>query len=367
MLCNLDRGGSTCYAPFGRFEKIGSEYIRKNIRKNVRNRSVDMMKTIKKILATILALAVVATMIPAIDARAEETGLVKEIRVKFSDNTIEYEDNASGTSTNAGTSYTFSQKKGSSDLMLLRAVGNGIKYTLEFVDATGRVFEGKANAEGGSGAGQIVFYTLYEDSKTEGAQDWFWHSVNGGTCQPYADYADFSKWLNHYGYYEIPDTLNITVKEFQDANGNYHMQVIFNVVIPDPTAPHTHNWKYGTIYDATEDTDGLEGYYCSCGATKDTSPIPSITAILKNRFIQMDQAGKGEVITLKMGEWNTFSKEFMQHLISATERGVTIKLDYKYEKKNYVTTIPAGTTMDLAYDYYGPLFIQSMFETAKLN
>ena len=81
----------------------------------------------------------------------------------------------------------------------------------------------------------------------------------------------------------------------------------------------------------------------------------------------MDQAGKGEVITLKMGEWNTYSKEFMQHLISATERGVTVKLDYKYEKKNYVTTVPAGTTMDLAYDYYGPLFIQSLFETTTLN
>ena len=133
------------------------------------------------------------------------------------------------------------------------------------------------------------------------------------------------------------------------------------------TSAHVHTWKYGTIFDATEDTDGLEGYYCSCGANKETTIIPSITAIYKNRYTQMDQAGKGEIITLKMGEWNTYSKEFMQHLISATERGVTVKLDYKYEKKNYVSTVPAGTTMDLAYDYYGPLFIRSMFETTKLN
>ena len=133
------------------------------------------------------------------------------------------------------------------------------------------------------------------------------------------------------------------------------------------TPAHVHTWKYGTIFDATEDNDGLEGYYCSCGANKETTIIPSITAIYKNRYTQMDQAGKGEVIILKMGEWNTYSKEFMQHLISATERGVTVKLDYKYEKKNYVTTVPAGTTMDLAYDYYGPLFIQSLFETTTLN
>ena len=158
-----------------------------------------------------------------------------------------------------------------------------------------------------------------------------------------------------------PVHVNVT---FYDAD---KVSPTSDAVSSSSVTAHTHTWKYGTIFDATEDTDGLEGYYCSCGANKETTVIPSITAIYKNRYTQMDQAGKGEVITLKMGEWNTYSKEFMQHLISATERGVTIKLDYKYEKKNYVTTVPAGTTMDLAYDYYGPLFIQSLFETTKLN
>ena len=185
-------------------------------------------------------------------------------------------------------------------------------------------------------------------------------------------YNKISSWLNGKGYANIPETLNIKVTAWID-NGKSYMTVQFaNVELPGSSsssnvAAHTHTWKYGTIFDATEDTDGLEGYYCSCGATKETSIIPSITAIYKNRYTQMDQAGKGEVITLKMGEWNTYSKEFMQHLIFATERGVTVKLDYKYEKKNYVTTVPAGTTMDLAYDYYGPLFIQSLFETTTLN
>ena len=173
---------------------------------------------------------------------------------------------------------------------------------------------------------------------------------------------------------DVPEKLGLSFSAGKDDTG-----IIVKVNLTDASSAetstvnsvsspaHTHTWKYGTIFDATEDTDGLEGYYCSCGANKETTVIPSITAIYKNRYTQMDQAGKGEVITLKMGEWNTYSKEFMQHLISATERGVTVKLDYKYEKKNYVTTVPAGTTMELAYDYYGPLFIQSLFETTQLN
>ena len=176
-----------------------------------------------------------------------------------------------------------------------------------------------------------------------------------------------------------PANLGVKYSYKIDKSEKDPVQVIVTFYDADKVAPasdaasssnvtaHVHTWKYGTIFDATEDTDGLEGYYCSCGANKETTIIPSITAIYKNRYTQMDQAGKGEVITLKMGEWNTYSKEFMQHLISATERGVTVKLDYKYEKKNYVTTVPAGTTMDLDYDYYGPLFIQSMFETTQLN
>ena len=165
----------------------------------------------------------------------------------------------------------------------------------------------------------------------------------------------------------IPTSLGVSYSAELKSYGVDVTVTLTDATPASNTSTHTHTWKYGTIFDATEDTDGLEGYYCSCGANKETTINPSITAIYKNRYTQMDQAGKGEVITLKMGEWNTYSKEFMQHLISATERGVTVKLDYKYEKKNYVTTVPAGTTMDPAYEYYGPLFIQSLFETTKLN
>ena len=185
-------------------------------------------------------------------------------------------------------------------------------------------------------------------------------------------------WLLEYKCGSAPERIRVEITTaLINDNTNGEIKIVFSDADAESgdtasssnvtTPAHVHTWKYGTIFDATEDTDGLEGYYCSCGANKETTVIPSITAIYKNRYTQMDQAGKGEVITLKMGEWNTYSKEFMQHLISATERGVTVKLDYKYEKKNYVTTVPAGTTMELAYDYYGPLFIQSLFETTKLN
>ena len=92
--------------------------------------------------------------------------------------------------------------------------------------------------------------------------------------------------------------------ELTDITVNDATHAVATFVLTDPDAKepeaassssntsvaHTHTWKYGTIFDATEDTDGLEGYYCSCGANKETTIIPSITAIYKNRYAQMDHA-----------------------------------------------------------------------------
>ena len=133
------------------------------------------------------------------------------------------------------------------------------------------------------------------------------------------------------------------------------------------TGDHTHTWEYGTIVAATEESDGLEGYYCSCGATRETTSVSSIFTILKNRYAQLDKAGKGAVVTLKMGTWSTYTKDFMEHVLAASQRGVTVKLDYSYNKQMYETTIPAGTAMEPVYDYYGPLYIQGLFGAEKLN
>ena len=256
---------------------------------------------------------------------------------------------------------------------------HGLTGKSSFVFKNGDTMSIYIESDSGSFDRTYEVYYCYEDSDKQIDYSYGTLLGNGGktTVKENVTYSDISGAFSSSSY-KSPKNIQVNItKKFSDNKKVGLIYVIFSDAGDDSsdtasassvnTASHTHTWKYGMIFDATEDTDGLEGYYCSCGANKETTIIPSITAIYKNRYTQMDQAGKGEVITLKMGEWNTYSKEFMQHLISATERGVTVKLDYKYEKKNYVTTVPAGTTMDLAYDYYGPLFIQSLFETTKLN
>ena len=290
------------------------------------------MKKFKGILAAMLALAVVVALMPAVDAKAATTAAAYTVS-----------SSSSGSWSDGIESFNLQSSDDNTYAIMVR---NSSVNTIT-VNAT------------------VVDKNNNEIVKAD-PQD-----ISHGNSETVAlyNYSSTKEGLETMGYTNIPDSITVSLSASVSSDV-VTLTVKMNVEKPSSssnTSAHTHTWKYGTIFDATEDTDGLEGYYCSCGANKETTIIPSITAIYRNRYTQMDQAGKGEVITLKMGEWNTYSKEFMQHLISATERGVTVKLDYKYEKKNYVTTIPAGTTMELAYDYYGPLFIQSLFETTQLN
>ena len=290
------------------------------------------MKKFKGILAAMLALAVVVALMPAVDAKAATTAAAYTVSSSSSGS---WSDGIESFNLQSSDDNTYA-------IMVRNSSVNTITVNATVVD--------KNNNE-------IVKADPQDIS-----------SGNSTTIAGFS-YSETKEAIESKGYTNIPDTIAVNLSA-SVSDSKVTITIMMNVEKPSSSSTssaHTHTWKYGTIFDATEDTDGLEGYYCSCGANKETTIIPSITAIYKNRYTQMDQAGKGEVITLKMGEWNTYSKEFMQHLISATERGVTVKLDYKYEKKNYVTTVPAGTTMELAYDYYGPLFIQSLFETTQLN
>ena len=297
------------------------------------------MKKFKEIMAAMLALLVIVAVMPATDAAASPV-------------TYTIEDSTGTWSSGSAPSFSLSSGETQS-INVKDRNSDGYHLDVKYVDKNDKQIGSTVNR--GDFNSSLTVNLSYDEKEY---------------------YTSVKKLLTDNEYSNVPETINMSASAEIDGSKNVTLTIKLEVEPYVPSsgsassstpATHTHTWKYGTIFDATEDTDGLEGYYCSCGANKETTIIPSITAIYRNRYTQMDQAGKGEVITLKMGEWNTYSKEFMQHLISATERGVTVKLDYKYEKKNYVTTVPAGTTMDLAYDYYGPLFIQSLFETTKLN
>lgn len=123
---------------------------------------------------------------------------------------------------------------------------------------------------------------------------------------------------------------------------------------------HVHKWVFGTIYEATETTDGLEGEYCSCGAIKNTSVITSGGVIVNNTYAMIDVAKPGQNIVLDMKMMCNLSQEFMKKLASKNTCSYTLRLIYK--NKLYEYYIPAGAVFDTSLEYYGPEKLMEMFE-----
>ena len=138
---------------------------------------------------------------------------------------------------------------------------------------------------------------------------------------------------------------------------------------PDPTpapatAPsHTHEWIEGVIYAATQYKDGLGGIYCkSCGAVKESYPISAFEYALNDYATPMINAAKsGQTITFEFGEWNSFPKEFMAKLVDKSAQNVTFVFHYNWNHVKQEINIPAGTPIDLNFDWYGPAKMAELY------
>ena len=118
---------------------------------------------------------------------------------------------------------------------------------------------------------------------------------------------------------------------------------------------HVHNFQWQTIKAPTKDTDGLEGEVCSCGAIKNTQPLSAYVYALNDYATPMLNVAKaGQTITFEFGEWNSFPKSFMAKLVDKSAQNVTFVFKYKWNHKLQTITIPAGTPIDLNFDWYGP-------------
>lgn len=142
--------------------------------------------------------------------------------------------------------------------------------------------------------------------------------------------------------------------------------------LPDPSLndgslgeAHTHNWVYGTICEATEETDGLEGYQCSCGARKDTTPILAGDVIIMNNYRLIDWSYPGKTTVLNMKRMCNLSQAFMKRLASKNNCDFTIKMIY--ENKEYEFYIPAGAKFETSEEYYGPKKLMEMFKYKQVR
>lgn len=121
------------------------------------------------------------------------------------------------------------------------------------------------------------------------------------------------------------------------------------------TPTHVHNFTWQTIYDATPNSDGLEGEVCSCGAIRNTQPISAMDYAVNKYADQMIKAAKpGQKITLEFGEFNSFPRYMMEKIAARMNDNITFVFKFKQNKKMQTVTIEPGTAIDLQYDWYGP-------------
>ena len=136
---------------------------------------------------------------------------------------------------------------------------------------------------------------------------------------------------------------------------------------PKPTpkkseSAHVHNFKWQTITAPTKETDGLEGELCSCGAVRNTLPLSAYGYALNEYATPMINAAKsGQTITFEFGEWNSFPKSFMAKLVDKSAQNVTFVFHYKWNHVKQEITIPAGTPIDLNFDWYGPAKMAELY------
>lgn len=129
------------------------------------------------------------------------------------------------------------------------------------------------------------------------------------------------------------------------------------------TSSHTHEWIEGEIYSATQDKDGLGGVYCkSCGAIQSSYPISAYGYSINDYATPMVNASKaGQTVTFELGEWNSFPKAFMEKIAAKSAEGVTFVFHYKWNHVKQEITIPAGTQIDLNFDWYGPAKMAELY------
>lgn len=117
---------------------------------------------------------------------------------------------------------------------------------------------------------------------------------------------------------------------------------------------HVHNFVHGIITEPTVNSDGLEGEMCACGAVRNTQPISAFGYTLETYASNMINAAKpGQTITFEFGELNSFPKSFMEKLVAKSTQGVTFVFKYKVNHELQTITIPAGTPIDLNFEWYG--------------
>lgn len=155
------------------------------------------------------------------------------------------------------------------------------------------------------------------------------------------------------------------------ADSGYAYYWVDSPAAPETSASsspvHVHTWSWEVITEATETSDGLEGYVCSCGATRNTVKTPAAGVVMAKNLNKVTNAKDGETVVLELGMNHSLPRAFMEKI--AEKRNTTFVIHSTYEHKNYEVVIPAGTpvVLDPKDEWFGILKQIEMFGMTEIQ
>ena len=204
-----------------------------------------------------------------------------------------------------------------------------------------------------SNPGGVYYYLVYNEDKTSWIVNGAFSSMSNTKLKP--NDSTFGGLYDKLAYWRT-----------ESGNQYYFYCISKQSPVPEPTSEdsstHVHNFQWQTITEPTQYADGLEGEVCSCGAVRNTQKLSAYAYSLNDYATPLINAAKaGQTITFEFGEWNSFPRSFMEKLVNKSANGVTFVFHYKWNHVKQEITIPAGTPIDLNFDWYGPAKMAELY------
>ena len=128
------------------------------------------------------------------------------------------------------------------------------------------------------------------------------------------------------------------------------------------------NVESRVITEASATTDGVIGWYCTnCGEKvgEEQTANSSFHFFLDGIKKDIESAETGSTVVIESKTWHTLTQETM--LALAARRDINVEMTLRYNHEDYHYVIPAGTPIDTADKYYGPMYLGQLYGMTKVE
>ncbi len=129
------------------------------------------------------------------------------------------------------------------------------------------------------------------------------------------------------------------------------------------TASHVHNYEWITLTAPTATQDGQEAYRCTeCGYSPEgygVTPIAAYPYFVKESIKKIEKAPLNSTVTISSAIYGSVPVSVMETIAARPDLTVDFALTYNHE--TYKIEIPAGTTINTEFEYYGSLKLAELY------